>query len=630
MITGITSTQVVWVIIWLVLTAISLVSLGVLLATRWGRSKPLRICVVLSLIAHLLLAGYATTIQIGVISIGSADPVIEISFGDELPGTDQASQQEKPWRQYPSQALPVDSIPPPPRRSVKTKPNFVPLSTRVPAAQGVPAVGSVRSAAPVRLASAATPHRFSRPVPAKIHHQELPQIDVASPRRIDNGAPSSETHQLVRSESKDHLFKPTPIASSHITTATPTAVEIPLQFTSPTSSGQETEGESGSADGDSSERAERSPVAGKKEQVAQQKVPDNYQLRTAKDRPQRAGRLGGSPQAELAVKAGLKWLASVQHADGHWDAMRWGAGSQPSLFDHDRKNAGAKAETGITGLALLAFLGSGHTHFIEGPYRDTVRRGLEYLAGRQRRDGNLAGDATLYAAMYCHSMASCALSEAYAMTSDKRLQSYVRRAIHYTLSAQNVRTGGWRYRPGDKGDTSQLGWQVMALKSADLAGLKSPALVNHRVQQYLASVSSGSRGGLASYRPGKSPTPTMTAEALVCRMFSGMSPENPTALEAANYLIKHLPGSQGKRNYYYWYYATLALYQRQDRIWEKWNSALQATLISAQNKQGSFSGSWNPDTVWGNYGGRVYTTAMATLCLEVYYRFLPIYGGRDD
>ena len=88
--------------------------------------------------------------------------------------------------------------------------------------------------------------------------------------------------------------------------------------------------------------------------------------------------------------------------------------------------------------------------------------------------------------MYCHAMATCALSEAYAMSrDDRRLQAAVRRAIGYTLRAQDRASGGWRYRPSDPGDTSQLGWQVMALKSGQLAGIEIP-------EQHAQRASSGS------------------------------------------------------------------------------------------------------------------------------------------
>ena len=126
----------------------------------------------------------------------------------------------------------------------------------------------------------------------------------------------------------------------------------------------------------------------------------------------------------------------------------------------------------------LAFLGAGNTH-LHGDYAKNVQRGLEFLLASQAPDGNVAGEAETYAFMYSHGMATLAMSEAYAMTGDKRLQSAVQAAINYTLKAQIRATGGWRYeavlRPGERGDTSLLGWQLMSLKSAELAGIDVPS-----------------------------------------------------------------------------------------------------------------------------------------------------------
>ena len=60
---------------------------------------------------------------------------------------------------------------------------------------------------------------------------------------------------------------------------------------------------------------------------------------------------------------------------------------------------------------------------------------------------------------------------------------------------------------------------------------------------------------------------------------------------------------------------------------------LPAIPLETQESAGAAKGSWSPDDdLWGGYGGRVYSTAMGTLCLEVYYSYLPLYGdtaGQD-
>lgn len=228
--------------------------------------------------------------------------------------------------------------------------------------------------------------------------------------------------------------------------------------------------------------------------------------------------------------------------------------------------------------------------------------------------------------MYCHGMATLAIGEAYAMTGDARLKPALERAIGYTLRAQHPTSGGWRYQPGDEGDTSQFGWQLMALRSAELGGLPTPAPTRAGMIRFLNSVTTGPQRGLASYRPHTAATRTMTAEALVCRVFLGLKPDSGAANEAVQFMLQETP-EVGPINLYYWYYATLALFQMQGEAWETWNAALQQRLLATQATSSTLAGSWPTNTVWGGYGGRVYTTAMAALCLEVYYRHLPVYGN---
>jgi hypothetical protein len=270
---------------------------------------------------------------------------------------------------------------------------------------------------------------------------------------------------------------------------------------------------------------------------------------------------------------------------------------------------------------------------LQGEFRDSVRRGLDFLLRSQAADGSIFGGATQYAQMYCHSMATFALAEAAAMSGDRRLDTAVTNAVNFSLRAQDSRSGSWRYRPGDSpGDTSQLGWQMMALASAQQAGISIPESAWRRVDAFLKSVRRGTDGGLASYMPVSPATTSMTAEGLYCRLLlgemSGLAIEEAAAVEATNRLLTELPDIN-RVNLYYWYYATLALHHRQQindyaaTAWDTWNEALSTALINTQVADGDDAGSWNTNTTWGGYGGRVYTTAMAAMCLEVYYRYPP-------
>jgi hypothetical protein len=361
-----------------------------------------------------------------------------------------------------------------------------------------------------------------------------------------------------------------------------------------------------------------------------QEIPEPLQARVAADRLKAAQPFGATPRTETAVLAALDWLAGAQSADGRWDADAHGAGRETKTLGHDRYGAGAQADMGISGLALLAFLGAGETH-LAGKHRVAVQHGLEFLLANQTGDGNLAGSAELFAAMYCHGIATLALSEAYALTGDNRLLPGLQRALQFSITAQSA-AGGWRYRPNeptDPGDMSQFGWQLMALKSADLGGIPMPINTRARMIRFLQSCSIGKSRGLAGYRPGDRGSRTMTAEALVCRYF--LDAENsPAALDEGVAYVMEEPPRRQTANYYYWYYGTLAMFQHQGEDWRRWNAALQAELLARQRWDGASAGSYDPDDLWGGYGGRVYSTALAALCLEVYYRYLPVHGAELD
>ena len=323
---------------------------------------------------------------------------------------------------------------------------------------------------------------------------------------------------------------------------------------------------------------------------------------------------GGDDSTEAAVEAALQFLAADQRPDGAWDPATSGAGRETQTLGTDRGGAGKRATNGITGLALLSMLGAGHTH-LEGTYASNVHRGLSYLIRSQQPDGSLAGPATTYEATYCHGMAALAMCEAAAITGDESAIRSAAAAVQFTLSSQHPTTGGWRYTKGDRGDLSQLGWQAMVLDGGRRAAIPVTSQSLSGMANFLRSVRSGQNGGLASYRPGEAPTRTMTAEALATRLLLGETiPQNEIA-EAEAYLLRQPPGV-GKDNYYGWYYTSLALHQLQDDAWQRWNAAMKSHLVARQMPNGS----WPTDDEWGGYGGRVYTTATATLCLEVYYR----------
>lgn len=347
----------------------------------------------------------------------------------------------------------------------------------------------------------------------------------------------------------------------------------------------------------------------------QQAPPDPYVQRFAQDRISIVERFGGSKKTENAVAAALLWLARHQSRDGRWSGAD---------FDESCGQCGGETEVeadhALTGLSLLAFMGAGYTHNSKSPYRDNVERGLNWLRARQLSNGDLRGDET----MYSHGIATIALSEAYGMTDDATLADPVQRAVNFVHHARNTRRGGWRYDPGQVGDTSVMGWQAMALKSANLNGLSVPGEDFQTVRKWLALVDRGSAPGLYAYKPGRGATPSMTAEGMFALQLLGTPRDDPRMANAEALLMRNLPDWDADPNTYYWYYATLALFQHQGDSWKLWNDALTRTLLANQRHDDGAAGSWNPDGEWADVGGRVYQTVLCTMMLEVYYRYLPL------
>jgi hypothetical protein len=381
-----------------------------------------------------------------------------------------------------------------------------------------------------------------------------------------------------------------------------------------------------------------------------QRVPATYRMRFSPDRMAYTLQQGGDDSTEIAVRSALEYLARKQQPNGAWPVAQ------------EQASIGRFAHTAMTGLAILAFLGAGHSHLDGGPYSQNIQRGLDYLRTEQFPSGDLSGRLQIgqdpdvrFSRMYSHAMAGLAISEAYAITADPLLLDSVQGTVRYTLNAMNPRTGGWRYdfATDDPGDTSQFGWQAMLLNSAQGSGA-APLRGQHRValQRFLDSVTTGANGGLAVYRnvtperraAASQATAPMTAEALAIRAMMGFPLSAQALGESQSMILKQLPGDS-EVNFYYWYYATLALYQSRGRLatqqaygqvvsnsdslaanraWETWNAALKSTLLRTQVTTGINEGSWDPNCVWGQYAGRTYSTAIGCLCLEVYYRYLPV------
>lgn len=371
--------------------------------------------------------------------------------------------------------------------------------------------------------------------------------------------------------------------------------------------------------------AKATPVAYAEDNVGLRAM---FTLRQGDNRRQFIELFGGNEATEAAVNRGLKWLAAHQDPAGSWSLNHFHANCKGKHADCPGAGA-TKSDVAATGLALLPFLAAGHTTQ-EGEYRAVVSKGFEWLISRQKPDGQLLADGDAQP-MYSHGLASIALCEVFGMTQDEKLKGPAQRALQFIEKAQHAPSGGWRYTPNQSGDTSVVGWQVMALKSGEMAGLSVAPPVLEGARRWLASVESNQpAGGLFGYAsPGA--TPAMTAEGMLCLEFLGVRRNDPRMRAGADYLLKNLPEpNNASSTSYYWYYATQAMYHMQGDYWTTWNEKIRDSVVATQITQGDLAGTWAPRDAWDNSGGRIFATSLRLLMLEVYYRHLPLYQQLDD
>ena len=336
------------------------------------------------------------------------------------------------------------------------------------------------------------------------------------------------------------------------------------------------------------------------------------------------GAFGGTKASERAVAAALNWLQRHQDPVGSWSLQHARRCVVPGCDGpgHFRSDSAA------TAMALLPFLAAGQTHRTQGPYQKTISKGIAWLIKHQRHNGDLSMGANQ--PMYAHGLATIALCEAYGLTRDSAVGYAARKAVRLIELAQCPHTAGWRYLPGQPGDMSVTGWQIMALKSAQMAGLSSQPVVLESARKFLQSCSKGQYGGLFCYTPRSgNETPTMTAVGMLCTQYLGTGRNDQIMLEGKKYLLENLPDAEGTRNVYYWYYATQVMHNFLGPEWDTWNRRMRRILIQTQERYGCGAGSWSPQyptsDAWGNRGGRLYMTSLSALTLEVYYRYLPLF-----
>ena len=333
---------------------------------------------------------------------------------------------------------------------------------------------------------------------------------------------------------------------------------------------------------------------------------------------------GGSTETEAAVAKALEWLAKQQDKkDGLWSLQG------PYVDGGSQENRLA-----ATAMALLAFQGAGNTPR-EGRHKAVVAKAWKALVAKQLPDGHFDVSPPIpsHHGLYSHAQATIAACELFGMTKNGFHAEPARRAIAYAVAAQG-RNGAWRYEPGQDGDMSVTGWYMMALKSAEMAGLNVPPESFAGIERFLdtVAVKDGARYGYRLDTPEKPPvqvTDAISAEGLLCRQYLGWRHDDRRLTAGLELLLAaKLIDWENDKNVYAWYYITQVAHHAGGEPWRRWNDRMREVLPKVQVAKGPEAGSWDPSLdKWGPIGGRLFMTCFCTYMLEVYYRHLPLYGN---
>jgi hypothetical protein len=393
----------------------------------------------------------------------------------------------------------------------------------------------------------------------------------------------------------------------------------------------------------------------------------------------RAGPAAGDvSKADAVVARSLEWLAAHQEADGSWRAEKTNPYHNKKIFARFDPNVDERFAVSVTSFALLAFQGAGYNHK-SGPYADSIARGFEWLVSQQKEDGRIDAHHKedkfglhLVATSFNHLLAVLALCEGYIGTGDESLKASAQKALNYIRP--HPAAGREYFFDTGRIDISTTALLAMTAACASTAGLEYDAMNVGATLMFLMKMTDPATGmvlhSLAMARAGQKYCfggYGSAAIGLMCAAYADPRAEKiaPGAGTGVKVLAMqkalvgaHLPawntryaiagegfaplaptGTPERQlvkisvediiNYDYWFFAVLGLFlsgdDAPDADWRRWHEGLAKVLTEHQEMYGDTRGSFEPECPWSRVAGRVYSTAISALAMQVPQQRLSIF-----
>jgi len=336
-------------------------------------------------------------------------------------------------------------------------------------------------------------------------------------------------------------------------------------------------------------------------------------------------------EVKKALEKALDYLAAEQTENGCW-------------------NGKYERNAGVAGLCLMALVGG---ECAGKDYTSNIERVVRFLKSKyhpssdyetaEKKDywGGLIGDSDL---MYEHGIATMALIEAMVALNKWDLEPIVNEAVQLLLRTQNTEHkpktleglidpsspnyGGWRYDPNSTdSDISVSGWQILALKAAQMASFKIPEWSINASIKFLHNCYNDEEKFFTYEPDGGSGGCVRAGVGALCLKLLGHS-SDPRIKSAIRYMFNNPPTwiyedpGEGYP-FYYWYYGTRVMLDEGGADWKLWKSWMCRLLVDHQSDDGSWVSQQNEEKM------PYYTTALGALMLELCCGHVPIYMRKE-